>query len=225
MPHRTHFDQQLRELQDNIIKLTSMVTEAIDNAMLALSTRDIALAHQVIVADEAINLLRYETEDKAMLVIALQAPAASDLRYIIACIHIVVELERIGDHAAGIASLVERLEGEEDIDTLHKLPKMAARARDMVVAAVDTFVTRNAETAAALIARDDKLDRQYRRLRQEVLEEMRDETYVRRATFLLWVGHDLERIGDRATNIAERTIFMLTSKHVELPQQSTDDNL
>lgn len=222
MPQRTHFDQQLRELHDNILKLTSMVTEAIDDAMTALDTRDINLAQKVLANDDLVNELRYETEDKAMLVIALQAPAASDLRYIIACIHIVVELERIGDHAAGIASLVTRLEGEEEIDTLHKLPKMAKRARDMVLTAVDAFTNRDPEAAEALIAKDDKLDRQYRKLRREVLEEMRDENYVRRATFLLWVGHDLERIGDRATNIAERTIYMLTSRHVELTSSFDD---
>jgi phosphate transport system protein len=107
--------------------------------------------------------------------------------------HLATELERIGDHAAGIARLVERMEHEAEIDSLHKLPKMAKRARRMVQKGIKAFV--------------DAF--------QEALQEMRDDDYIRRATYLLWVGHNLERIGDRATNIAERVIFMTTGNFVE----------
>ena len=111
------------------------------------------------------------------------------------------ELERIADHAAGIARLVGRLENEPEIDTLHKLPKMAKRARKMLAESVAAFVEHDAELAQSMVRRDDKMDKQYRRLFRETLEEMRDDDYIRRATYLLWVGHDLERIGERTTNI------------------------
>ncbi|WP_420641041.1 phosphate signaling complex protein PhoU [Candidatus Leptofilum sp.] len=214
---RTILDQELANLKDNIIRLGSATDESIERAMAALKNRDVALANQVVLGDETINQLRFETEEKALLILATQAPAATDLRTVIAAIHLAVELERIGDHASGIARLVERMESEDEIDTLHKLPKMASRARDMIRQGIDAFIQADPQLALSLIKRDDKIDRQYSKLFRESLEEMKDDDYIRRATFLLWVGHNLERIGDRATNIAERVIFMCTGEFVETP--------
>ncbi|MFN2135626.1 MAG: phosphate signaling complex protein PhoU, partial [Candidatus Promineifilaceae bacterium] len=158
----------------------------------------------------------YEIEERALTLFATQQPTARDLRRLIAVIHIAVELERMGDHAEDIASLAERLDEEGEFDSLHKLPKMEKRARSMVQSAIEAFIDRDVEQARKLISKDAKLDKHYYLLRQEVLDEMRDDPdYVRRAIFLLWVGHDLERIGDRATNIAERDIFMVTGEFVE----------
>lgn len=212
---RSVFDRELRELDQTIFKLASMVDEAIDKAMVALYSRDLQLAQEVVAGDEQVNELRYRVEESALRVLATQQPMAGDLRRIIAVIHIAVELERIGDHAADIASLAERLVDEGEFDTLHKLPKMAKRARKMLSAAVEAFGQSDAEAAYGLIAKDEKIDRHYYQLRQEVFDEMRDVEYIRRASFLLWVGHDLERIGDRVTNIAERIIFMATGEFVE----------
>jgi phosphate transport system protein len=92
---------------------------------------------------------------------------------------------------------------------------MAKRAKDMVRTAVDAYVKRDEDLAYSMMTKDDKIDRQYRKLFRETMVEMRDDDYIRRATFLLWVGHDLERIGDRATNIAERVIYMESGEHVE----------
>ncbi|MCA9900878.1 MAG: phosphate signaling complex protein PhoU [Ardenticatenaceae bacterium] len=214
---RTVLDQELLSLRDNIIRLSSAADESIERAMSALQNRDVALAHQVIVQDEVINQIRFELEEQALRILATQAPAASDLRMVIAVIHLAVELERIGDHAVGIARLVERMEDEDEIDTLHKLPKMAKRAREMVQQGIEAFLQRNQHLALDMIKRDDKIDRQYSKLFRECLEEMKDDNYIRRATFILWAGHSLERIGDRATNIAERVIFMCTGEFVETP--------
>jgi phosphate transport system protein len=208
-------DQELAALDANILKLTSMVDEAILLAMKALYDRDTNLAHQVIVGDESVNLLRYEIEEECFRILATQQPTATDLRTVIAATHLAVELERIGDHAAGIARLVERLNEEEAFDSLHKLPKMADRCREMVQEAVQAFIKRDARQADRLFKRDDKLDKHYNKLVNETLPEMTNNDYIRRATFLLWVGHNLERIGDRATNIAERVIFMKTGHFVE----------
>lgn len=216
-PSRTLLDQELKQLKDNIIRLASAAGQSIDEAMTALQNRDIAQAHQVVANDETINQLRYEIEEKALLILATQAPAASDLRAVIAAIHLAVEIERIGDHASGIARLVERLEDEDQIDTLHKLPKMAKRAREMLQQGIDAYIKHDPKLALSMIKRDDKLDKQYNKLFREALEEMKDDSYIRRATFLLWAGHNLERIGDRATNIAERVIFMCTGEFVETP--------
>ena len=215
LPIRSLFDRELQELNNKILQLASMVIEATDKAMEALYQRNYSLAREIVDGDQIVNELRYNIELDALKILATQQPMARDLRQIIAAIHIAVELERIGDHAADIASLAERLEAEGEFDSLHKLPKMAKRAVTMVNEGVTSFVERDSEAARKLIGKDEKIDKHYFQLRQEILEEMVNDTYIRRASFLLWVGHDLERIGDRATNIAERVIFMVTGEFVE----------
>ena len=216
LPTRSILDQRLNSLNENILLLSSMVENALVKAMESLFTRDAIAASIIVAGDQRVNDLRYLIEDEALHILATQQPLASDLRRVIAAIHIAVELERIGDHASGIADLVERMESEDEIDSLHKLPKMANRARSMIQMATEAYVTNDETLAFSMISKDDKIDRQYRKLFQETMELMRDDAYIRRATFLLWVGHDLERIGDRATNIAERVIFMKTGKHIEV---------
>ena len=213
---RSVLDDKLGLLNKKLLQLSSMVDTALENSMTALYDRNPELATEVISGDQVINDVRYEIEDDALSILATQQPMAGDLRKVVAAIHIAVELERIGDHASGIASLVARMADEEDIDSLHKLPKMAARARQMVSTSVKAYVEHNESLAYSMIAKDDKIDRQYRQLFRETLIEMRDDDYIRRATYLLWVGHDLERIGDRATNIAERVIFMVSGNDIEI---------
>lgn len=212
---RSILDQELTGLNTKILKLASMVDWAVENATEALFNRDLELALTVVAHDDEINAIRLEIEEESLTVLATQQPFASDLRKTITAIHLATELERMGDHAAGIARLVERLEDEDDIQSFHKLPKMVKRARRMIEESMQAYINEDAELATRMVAKDEKLDKQYRRLFQETLEEMRDENYIRRATFLLWAGHDLERIGDRATNIAERVIFMTTGRFVE----------
>lgn len=215
LQQRSVLTRELAELREDIIRMSSMVNAAINKAMIALDTRDIVLAQEVVAADDDINHLRFKIEEDALLILATQQPMAKDLRIVIAGIHFAIELERIGDHAAGIARLVERLEGEEPFGTLYKLPKMAKRAREMVQISVQAYIEENADLAYSVMSKDDKIDKQYRKLYLGALEEMQNTTYIRRATFLLWIGHSLERIGDRAINLAERVIFMVTGEFVE----------
>lgn len=213
---RVTLDKELAELNANILRLSSQVELAIDQAFEALANRDLELATAVVVRDdEEVNPLRFEIEKQCVLILATQQPAAGDLRVVLAALHVSNELERIGDHAAGIARLIERLDPTEDIDSLHKLPKMAKRARQMVNESIQAFINRDREEAYRIMSRDYKLDRHYNKLVRETLEEMRDESYITRATYLIWIGHNLERIGDRATNIAERVIFMIDGKFIE----------
>ena len=216
--NRSVLDNDIQQITANIIKMTSLIDEGLEKALTALQTRDISMAQTVIANDEIINQIRYEIEAECLRVLATQNPMASDLRRVVASMHIANELERIGDHAAGIARLVARMEGEAEIDSLHKLPKMAKRASEMLNEAVQAFVNNDAQAAKAMIRRDDKLDKQYNKLVRESLEEMRDDDYIHRATYLIWVGHNLERIGDRAINIAERVIFMSTGEYVEITE-------
>lgn len=212
---RSVLDREMMSLQEKILQMASMIGTAVDNAMLALDSRDLQLAQQVVHGDEAINQLRHEVEELAHTTLATQQPTAGDLRTIIAATHVAVELERMGDHASGIARLVLRMQEEEDIDSLHKLPKMAKRARRMLQESIDAFTKRDTSLALAMMKRDEKLDRQYNQLFRETMEDMKIQEYVQRATYLLWVGHNLERIGDRAINIAERVVFMITGEFIE----------
>jgi phosphate transport system protein len=212
---RSLLTQELTDLNNQIQRLANMADEALDLAMDALTRRDVELARSVVINDEEINKLRFDIEQGCLLILATQQPFATDLRMTITAMHLATELERIGDHAAGIARLVDRLKDEDEIDSLHKLPKMAKRASQMIKQSIQAYLESDPDLAQAMVKRDDKLDKQYRKLFRETLEEMRDDDYIRRATYLIFVGHNLERIGDRATNIAERVIFMVTGEFVE----------
>lgn len=212
---RSLLDREMGELRDIIVELASRVDSAIDLAMQSLAERNLDKAQQVISGDAEINRLRYAVETKSMTLLATQQPMAGDLRFVVGTIHIAVELERMGDHAAGIARLVERLGMDEPLDTLHKLPKMAKRARKMLKTSVDAYISRATSIAQASVDKDNKLDKNYRELFDTTLLEMEHDPHFRRATYMLWVGHNLERIGDRAVNIAERVIYMTTGEFVE----------
>ncbi len=221
---RSVLDQELSKLRDDILRLTSKVDSAIDRAMIALYNRDFNLAQEVINGDDEINHLRYQIEDESLRLLATQQPAAGDLRNVIAAIHLAVELERIGDHASGIARVVARLETEDEIESLHKLPKMAKRAQSMLKQVIDAYIDKDVTLAQSILRLDDKIDKQYNKLFKETVKEMQDDDYIRRATYLLWVGHNLERIGDRVTNIAERVIFMCTGQFIEIVGMDLDDD-
>jgi phosphate transport system protein len=206
-----------------------MVEEAVTNSVQAMTEKDLQLANDIVQRDELVNELRYNLEQHCLQVLATQQPTATDLRTVLAALHIAGELERMGDHAAGIARLVLRMDSEDGLESLHKLPKIAARATHMLHQVIDAYVRHDEQQALDVIEYDDKVDKLYRKLFRKTLAEMTDESYVRRATYLMWAGHNLERIADRATNIAERVIFMVSSKYVEIdpydPSHDEDDDL
>lgn len=217
MASRTLYEQELTAMNDSILRMGSMVQEATEKSFRALTERDEALAQSVITGDAEINLLRFQIEELAQKILATQQPAASDLRFIIAALHTVVELERIGDHASGIGRIAQRMQQipSTEVDW-SKLPKMARRATDMIGQSMQAFATRNVELANKIVRRDQKLDRHYREFFTVALAQMDEMQRTEVGTYLLWVAHNLERIGDRATNIAERVIFMVTNQYVEV---------
>lgn len=217
MASRTLYEQELTAMNDSVLRMGSMVQEATEKAFRALTERDAALAQSVISGDAEINLLRFQIEELIQKVLATQQPAASDLRFIIATLHTAVELERIGDHASGIGRIAQRMlePPSEELDW-SKLPKMARRAETMINQAMEAFATRNVELANKIVRRDQKLDRHYREFFTVAMAQMNEVQRTEVATYLLWVAHNLERIGDRATNIAERVIFMVTNQYIEV---------
>jgi phosphate transport system protein len=214
---RGTLDRDLTQIQDNVLRLGSMVEQAIQRAITALKGRDVELARQIIVDDDAINSLRYTIEEQSLTTIATQQPVASDLRTIVAAMHIAVDLERMADHAEGIAHLVIRMADEPLLKPLIDLPRMADVACDMLRASLDAFVARDPGAARAIVPRDDEIDQLYDQIFRELLTYMlQDPRNINRATFLLWVAHNIERIGDRITNVSERVVFMTTGVLTEL---------
>lgn len=211
MSGRATFERELQRLQDDMLLLASMVDQAIANAVDALRQLNPLAAQQVIRADKEIDARRFAIEETAVTTIATQQPMARDLRTILAVLQIAGELERMGDYAAGIAKIV-LLHGEQDLlKPLIDVPRMADLDRAMLRRALDAFVSRDVALAKQVAAEDDQVDALYNQVYRELLTYMlQDPRTIDRATWLLWVAHNLERIADRTTNICERVIFLVT---------------
>jgi phosphate transport system protein len=219
---RSALDREENRIKDDLLRMGSMVEAAIDRSIAALKQRDGQLAQQVIDDDKLINRLRYHVEDECLIVIATQQPAAHDLRIIVAATHVAVELERMADHAEGIAKITLRMLDQPLLKPLIDIPIMANIVKEMTRSALDSFMRTDIELAHQTIARDDEVDGMYQQIFRELLTYMlEDPKNISRATFLLWVAHNLERIGDRATNLCERTIFVSTGQMGDLNQGGT----
>ncbi len=217
METRTAFHKYLREVEDDVLAMGNMVVKAIDRAIEALKKRDLTLAHQIIADDAKINEQRFSIEDKCIGLIATQQPVASDLRIIVAVLNIVTELERIGDYAEGIAKIVIMIGDEVPLKPLIDIPRMAEITLEMINNSLQSFVTRDVELAIKVVSLDSVVDGLYDQVFRELLTFMMvDPKTTNRATRLIWVAHNLERTADRATNICERVVFVVTGKMEEI---------
>jgi phosphate transport system protein len=217
MPGRASFERELQHLQDEMLVLASLVDYAIGASIDALRRLDANAAETIIRDDKHINAKRYAIEEAAITAIATQQPMARDLRTIMAVLHITVELERMGDYAEGIAKIVLMHGEKELLKPLIDIPRMADLARGMLRHSLDAFVARDAELASRVATADDEVDAIYDQVYRELLTYMiADPRTIDRATWLLWVAHNLERIADRATNVCERVIFLVTGRMVEV---------
>jgi len=218
---RAAFDRGLASIHNDLIRMGERVDQAIQGSLRSLQERDLQLAQEMIEQDEHINLLRFKIEEGCLALIATQQPAATDLRSVIAVMNVVVDVERMGDHAAGIAKTVIRMGDAPLLKPLIDIPRMAELARDMLRESLQALMQRDADLARNAAAKDDDMDMLYMDVFTELVEIMsRVKDSATRATYLLWCAHNLERIGDRATNIAERVIFITTGDMKELNPKS-----
>jgi len=214
---RNVFDRHLAEIQEEMLVMADMVETAIKRSLEALKGRDVELARQVIADDVKINQKRYDAEERCIELIATQQPLAGDLRTIVAVLHMIVDLERMGDHAEGIAKIAVLLADEPPLKPYVDLPRMADIASEMLRESLEAFKHRDAEQARAIMDRDDEVDALYDQVYRELLTyTLSDPRAIERATHLIWVAHNLERIADRVTNICERVVFLVTGKIEEL---------
>jgi phosphate transport system protein len=207
------FDEELQRLKDKILKMGSMVEDAIKNSVQALVERDNSLAVNVIDNDRLVNTLDVEIDEEAIRLIALRQPKASDLRFITMAMKITTDLERMGDLAVNIAERALELNDEPILKPYIDIPKMRSIAQRMTQDALDAFVRKDKRLARDVIIRDDEVDD----LKQVVLHELaffmvQDPTTVTRAMKVSFVATYLERIADHATNIAEMVIYLVDGK-------------
>ncbi len=214
---RQAFEEQIRELLEDLLAMGQMVADSIDRSIQALAQQDVELARQVIDFDDEINAAQHDIEEKCLVLIATQQPMAGDLRTILAVSNIALELERMGDYTEGIAKLAIKLSGEPFIKPLIDIPRMAQEGRRMLLAALEAFAHEDVQAARQVGQADDLVDALYDQVYRELLVYMmQDPRTITQATYLLWVAHNLERIADRTTNIAERVIFVASGQIVEL---------
>jgi len=214
---RLNFDKRLQNLQDELLVMGSMVGEAINRSTDALKSRNLALARQVIEDDKKINQKRYDIEEMCVKLIATQQPLARDLRVIIAVLSMIVDLERIGDYAEGNANIAITIGDEPPLKPYIDIPRMTEKSTEMLHAALDAFIRRDADAARKVIADDIVVDGLYDQVFRELITYMTsDSGTINRAMRLIWVAHNLERSADRVTNICERIVFIVTGKVEEV---------
>jgi phosphate transport system protein len=217
---REDFERNLKGLEDDVVQLSSRVEKAIFKSIEALKERDITASQKVVDDDDVIDEEQQAIEDRCIDLIALEAPMAGDLRVLIAAMMIANELERMGDYAEGIAKISVSMGNLPPLKPLIDIPRMADKSVEMLRRSTQAFVSRDVESATAVLLADDEVDDIYEQVYRELLTYMMaDPSTIQRATYLLWVAHDLERVADRTTNIAERVIYLVTGEtKIEYPR-------
>ncbi len=209
------FDDDLSELRAIISEMGGRAEAAIDMAMTALQRRDVASAGKVIEADRQIDALEADIDRLVVRLIALRAPMADDLREVLAAMKIGGIVERIGDYAKNIAKRVPVIAETRDIEAMALLPAMGRAVSKMVRDVLDAFAARDAKLATDVHERDREVDDFYNSLFRTLLTHMMENPHtITASTHLLFIGKNLERIGDHATNIAEMVYYAATGEQL-----------
>jgi phosphate transport system protein len=223
----TIFEDELNNLRVKILKMGSLVQEAIGQAIQALVERDSELARQVIENDTRINTFDVEVDEECIRLIALRQPTAADLRFITTAMKITTDLERMGDYAVDICERALELNEEPQLKPYIDLPRMAQIAQGMVRDALQAFLDQNTSLAYEVIKRDDAVDDLTVQIFNELLFFMiKDNTTITRAIKISYLSKYLERIADHATNIAEMVVYMDEGKmirHTRLPEDGSQE--
>ncbi len=211
-----HFDEELKQLSQELLKMGGLVEEAISRSVKGLVDRDQALTEDVIRSDDSINMMEVEIEETCLKLLALHQPAGSDLRFITMVMRIVNDLERMGDQAVNIAERALDLFKQPLLKPLIDIPRMAALAQKMVKNSLDAFVNRDANLARTVCQSDDDVDNLNDQIFRELLTYMiENSSAITRAVDLILIGRHIERIADHATNIGEDVIYLVQGKNIK----------
>ena len=214
---REAYHKALKDLEGEVQQMASMVGTAVREAMEALRVRDLETSRRIVHNDIHVNRKRFEIEEKCVRIIATQQPMAVDLRILAAVINIITDLERIGDHAEGTAKISLSIGEAQLVKPLVDMPKMAEQAVSMLERCMQAFIDRDIETARNICNEDDIVDAYYDKIYGDlVLLMIENPKLIKDATYLIWAAHNIERIADRVTNIAERVVYMVTGKMEEM---------
>ena len=207
---RSEFHAQLAALRSHTLELGGLTVTALERVIGALQEDDRPVAQEIAAADDLIDDRHSSIQHDAIVILAMQQPTARDLRAITAAMMIAGELERIGDYASGIARLICRELREPTLPPAHDLYRMARASRGMLQRSLDAYATHDADLARRVWHDDSAVDTLQQRLYNDLLVTMSHQpNTLTRATHLLWIVHNLERVADRATNICEQTLFMV----------------
>jgi phosphate transport system protein len=210
---RARFENQLTKLRDHVLRMGSKVQKQLDMALDALTDLDADLAQQVIVFDQEINDSRFLIEERCVELIATQQPAASDLRFIVATLNIIVDLERMGDQSKGIAGVVKHLCKHGKKPKLDQIRKMGNLAKDMFEQCLLAYTQKNVELAQVIYNRDDEMDDLYDSVITQLIGNMAETTKQKKVEVTyetLRIAEKLERFADLVTNFAERIVYIAT---------------
>ena len=205
-----HIERQIESLKERILRLGTLVEEAISKSITALINRDRSLAQRVIVNDSDIDAMEVEVEEECLKMLALYQPVAADLRFVVAVLKINNDLERMGDLAKNIAKRVTQLEGGDPYDLPPESRTMATQAQEMVRQCLDAVVKRDPTLARQVREEDDIVDEARQRIQRRVLQGIKDHPEnVENLLRINSVSKHIERIADMATNVAEDVIYMV----------------
>jgi phosphate transport system protein len=223
---RKLFAQKIQNIKDEVLLLGSMVEDAVIKSVQSLKTRNVKQAKQIYQHDIELNDKRFSIENAILIVIATQQPMARDLRQLASMLDVISELERMGDYAKGIAKVAIKLENVDLRIPMKEIETMADLAVGMLHKALTAFIDEDAQTASQIPYEDDPVDRLYENIYHQAVDlMMSDPQNVDNANLIIWVGHNLERLADRVTNICERTVFIATGELMELEVDEEDDDL
>jgi phosphate transport system protein len=210
-----HFEVQLQAVRERLLAMGSLAETMIHKSVRALVDRDAGLVEAVLAHEEEMDLLCIEIDDRCFTLLALQQPMASDLRFLVGCIKINSDLERIADQAVSIALRARSLLAQPELKPLIDIPRMARLAQDMVRRALDAFVRRDPDLARGVIEGDDEVDGLRDQVFRELLTFMMEDAHtIPRALALILISRNLERIADHATNVAEDVIYIVRGEDV-----------
>lgn len=216
---RGRFEQQLAELRQDILQMGKMVEDQLVLALQALDQLDVKLAQQVHTVDDAVNKFRFETEEKCFTVIVTQQPAARDLRTIVSVMNIIVDLERMGDQAKGIAKVIPHLRQQQNLPPLPEIKQMGDLVLNMLRQGMEAYASDSVTLARIVAGKDDDVDKLYAQIFTKLVNQMAADNLaeeIETSYERLRVARELERFGDLVTNIAERVIYRVTGQLKEL---------
>jgi len=210
---RNVFEQELRDVTTEVIKMAKQVDVMLTDSIYSLQNKDLEMAKEIINRDDIIDQLEMDIEDQCINIIAKQSPIARDLRRINSILRMINDLERIADHCVNISKVVIANNGRDFVKPLIDLPRMQLICSEMIRDAIASFMDEDIKKARAIIKRDDEVDAIYERIYVELLVMLTEDSGLKdQVVMLLLIGRYLERIADHTTNVAERTIYMMTGQ-------------